>query len=337
MKRQFLVAAVAAVVAVACGGGLAGGGGRAIGDVTAAPAGSGANGLLSTDEVKKLMDAQQYPDAMKAVVRILNLQGPAAAPYDRREILMMKAECQIQLGQYGAAVGSAQAAKNVAEQLRHTDDAMEADALLLLLQRSQNGAYTPVTASVKVPIKLKEREKRKDAYDALYADAKELFARKTEAAEKGTSLAPYLELAKLSATVRTAEYGATKATTETDTAIKDVADHASKLVDSTLTDLDTKTDKISEEANRVVTENSTLTDHGGHQYSGQTSHRQGLTGTDLQDLANIDATCKRIPAAMLDFTKAFPAQADDFKKLASKSQDVSAKVQKTLHADYTTM
>ena len=337
MKRHFLVGAMVAVV---CGGAVAGGEGRAIGEVTGATGGtggSGANGLLSTEEVKKLMDAGQYQDALKAIVRILNLNGPAAAPYNRHEMLMMKAECQIQAKQYAGAIGSAQLAKKEAEQAKHTEEGMESDALLLLLQRSQNGAYTPVTATVKLPIKLMDKDKRKDAYDALYADAKELFSRKAEAAEKGTSLPPYLELARLAPTLRTAEYGSMKGTTETDGAIKDAADHAAKLVDSTLTDMATKTDRITEEANRIVTQNSTVADHAGHQYSGQTSHRQGLTGTDVPDLNNIDATCKRIPQAMQEFVKAFPDQADEFKKLVSKAQDISAKAEKTLTADYTTM
>ncbi len=330
MKRHLFVAAI---VAVACAGGI--GVWPAVAQVTAAPAGT--NAPLSQDEVKKLMDAGQYQDAMKAIVRILNLTGPAAAPYNRHEMLMMKAECQIQARQFAGAIGSAQAAKLYAEQEHHSDDQKEAESLLLLLQRSQNGAYIPVTAQVKTPIKLMDREKRKDAYEALYADAKELFARKTEAAEKGTGLPPYLELAKMAPTVKTAEYGATKATTETDTAIKDLADHASKLVDATLTDMGTKTDKISEEANRVVTQNSTVSDRSGHSYASQVSHKQGLSGTDVPDLENIEATCKRIPPAMLDFAKAFPDQADEFKKLASKSQDIFAKADKTLRADYTTM
>jgi hypothetical protein len=328
MKRQ---AAFAVVMAV-CVGGMARSG---MGEATTRPA--AASGVLSTDEVKKLMEAGQYSDALKGIIRILALQGAAAAPYNRHEMLMLKAECQIQLRQYPGAVGSAQLAKKEAEQAHHDEDAKESDALLLLLQRSQNGAYVPTTASVKTPIKLAEKEKREEAYKALYEDVKVLFGRKVEAAEKGTGLPPYLELSKLGPTVRTAEYGATKGTAETDATIKDVAEHAAKLVEATLTDLDTKTERISEEANRIVTQQANLSGRTGGTYTTQISHRQGLTGTDQHDLEEMDGTCKRIPPVMADFAKGFPDQADDFKKLASKAQDVSAKVEKTLHADYTTM
>lgn len=330
MKRLFLIGVLGMVMGVSGAGA-----GRAAAEVNTAAAPAAGNGLLSQDEIKKLMEAGQYQDAMKALVRVLNLTGPAAAPYNRHEILMMKADCQIQLRQQAAAIGTATMAKKEAEQAHHADDEKEAAAMLLLLQRSPGGQYTPMTAEVKTPIKLTDRAKREDAYKALYADAKEMFRRKAAAAEKGPGLPPYLELAKMAETLRTAEYGATKGTTETDEAMKDVADHAAKLVDAALTDLQTKTDRISEEASRVVTETSTMTDRTGRQFPTQITHRQGLMGTDGRDLDNIEATCKKISSAMADFVKGFPEQADEFKKLASRALDLSAKADRTLHTDYT--
>ena len=308
---------------------------RSVQAVTTRPAAS--NELLTSDEVHKLFDAGQYADALRAVARIIGLTGAAAAPYNRHEMLMLRAECQIQLHQLPAATGTAEFAKKEAALAHKSDDEMEAEALALLLQRSPAGTYTPLTAEVKMPIKLADRDKRKDAYTALYGDAKELFGRKTEAAEKGTSLPPYLEIAKLAPTLRVAEYGATKGTAESDAAIKDIADHAAKLVDTTLTDLDAKVDRISTEANRIVTETATVTGRNGQGYATQRSHKEGLTGTDAQDLNDIDATCKRVSPAMLEFVKAFPDQADAFKKLVSKAKDISAKSQKTLNADYLNM
>jgi hypothetical protein len=303
--------------------------------VTTHPASS--NALLTSDEVHALFESGQYSDAFKAVTRILLLTGPAAAPYNRHDMLMLKAECQIQVRQFAGAIGSTETARKDAEQAHKTDDEMEAQALEVLLQKSPNGAYTPVTAAVKIPIKLMDRTKRKDAYAALYADLKEVFGRGVETAEKGSSLPPYLNTMKLEPPLRVIEKAATGATTETDGTVKDLADHSSKLVDATLTDMDTKVDKISEEANRIITEQSTVT---GGAYRGvpmQSTHKQGLTGNDAADLKNIENTCARIPDAMLIFIRAFPDQADDFKKLASKSKDVSSKADKTLNADYTTM
>ncbi|HUO06947.1 MAG TPA: hypothetical protein VM008_01330 [Phycisphaerae bacterium] len=295
------------------------------------------NALLTSDEVHAIFDAGQYSDALKAVSRILLLTGPAAAPYNRHDMLMIKAECQIQLRQIAGAIGATEAARREAEQAHKTDDEMEAHALEVLLQKSPNGAYTPVTAAVKIPIKLADRTKRKDAYAALYADLKQGFGRSVETAEKGSSLPPYLNAMKLEPTLRVVENAATGATAETDGTVKDLADHASKLVDATLTDMDTKVDRISEEANRIITEQATYSSGANRGMQVQSTHKKGLTGNDSTELNDIMKTCGKIPEAMNVFIRTFPDQADEFKKLASKSKDVSTKADKTLNADYTTM
>jgi len=299
---------------------------------TAHPAGS--NELLTGDEVHKLVDAGQYQDALRAVIRILNLSGPAAAPYDRHDMLMVKAECQLQIRQPSMAIGTLDVVKKEALTAQKPDDVLKAAAFAGLIQKSPNGFYTPKTAAIKTPIKIADRTTRKSAYDALYADELALFTPKQTAADNGQSLPPFLAAAKLADALRPAEYGSTGSTKQTDEAIKDLADHALKLITSTLDDLSTKTDQISEAANRVITEQVTVAGNGGRMYQSQQTRRQGLTGTDAQDLHDIDATCKKIPQATSELARAFSTQADQFKAADNKAQEVSKKAENTLNADY---
>ncbi|HEY4329332.1 MAG TPA: hypothetical protein VGN88_06325, partial [Phycisphaerae bacterium] len=53
--------------------------------------------IASADDVRKMVDDGKYRDAVKSLVRILDLKGAAATGYDRSEMFLLRAECELQL------------------------------------------------------------------------------------------------------------------------------------------------------------------------------------------------------------------------------------------------
>src|SRR5207248_1905113 len=113
----------------------------------------------------KLANAGQYQDALKALLRILELKGPAAAGYDRHEMLMLKAECQLQIKQSSAALDTLELARKEAAAAANEGHVMEASALAMLVRLSPGGNYTPQTGTIRKPIPIHDRTLRKAGYD----------------------------------------------------------------------------------------------------------------------------------------------------------------------------
>ncbi len=70
-----------------------------------------ADDLPSPAEIHKLADAGQYAAALRQAQRIIMLTGPAAAAFDRYDILMLKSECELQIRQQGVALATLALAK----------------------------------------------------------------------------------------------------------------------------------------------------------------------------------------------------------------------------------
>src|SRR5208283_3866968 len=105
--------------------------------------------LPTADEVRKQVDDGQYRDALKNLLRILDLKGPPAVAYDRVDMLFLRGECQLQIHENNAAQGSLDAAVKEARGGNgvpaNRDKAVGALALSALLAKSPNLMYTPKT------------------------------------------------------------------------------------------------------------------------------------------------------------------------------------------------
>src|ERR1035437_3345318 len=125
--------------------------------------------LPTAAEIKNLVDAGQYKDALKPISRALALKGPAAAPYVRPDLWILRAECLLQLkqDQQGALAALEQARKDAFGE-RKFEKMAEPTALTMLIQKSNAYKYTPRGA--KEGISILDRTLRPAAYAALLAD-----------------------------------------------------------------------------------------------------------------------------------------------------------------------
>ena len=97
----------------------------------------------SMDELRRMFDAQQYQDVVRHVVKVLSLKESPAG-YDRHELLRLKAESHLRLGDAEPAAKSFDDAAVVAK-----DEATAAldRATALLSRRARQNIYKPKTTS----------------------------------------------------------------------------------------------------------------------------------------------------------------------------------------------
>jgi len=287
------------------------------------PDSSNLSASASADDVKALLDAKKYQEAERLVVRLLDLRG-AAAPPDRAQLFILRAECQFQLHQNPSALASLEQAAKEASLASNPDDAGQAAAFTYLIQKSPRDLYTPITGTSKKPIDILDRTTRKTAYQALFADALAILQQKLKTANTDGTLPPILEIAKDVPGLRGAELMSTNATKESDRFASDAARTASKIISTTLSDYETTLSQITMAADQMVPNNTGTM----NQYQ-----RVGLTGDQSQTLQNIENTCRRIPAAVVELTKAFN-NPDPFMHLATRAEGIADRARAARTKDY---
>jgi len=289
--------------------------------------------LLTQDELKKLVDSGQYKDALKGMIRVMELKGAAAAPYNRHDLLMLKAECQLQIKETRAAMDTLELARKEAVAESNDAHAAQAQALVLLIQKSPGLMYTPKTGTARKPIPILDRILRKAAYDALFADDMAALELKVKAAVAGKSLVPIAEASKLLSGLRAVEFVSAGDNKQTEQITGDLTKRSLKLFGDALDDLTAQTQRISDSANRVVTENVNVTS-GGQTFMQTQTHRKGLAGQDAASLKAIKAECEKIPAAAWELAQALGADTAPFKAVAAKADSLKDKANTVLTDDY---
>ncbi|MCL2648317.1 MAG: hypothetical protein FWD61_15125 [Phycisphaerales bacterium] len=294
------------------------------------------NPLLSADEVKKLAAAGQYQDALKALGRILELRGPAAAGYDHYEMLMLRAECLLQTKQSAVALDAIEVARKEAFAVANDDQVMASTAFAALIKASPGGTYTPTTGSIRKPIPITDLILRKAAYNSLLADQLVQINVKVRNAKVANQLKPIAEAAQQTVNLRAVEKASTGGTKQTDQILSDLATISQKMLSTATDDLATDAKKINDAANRLVTENVMLTDALGRMYNSTLTHRAGPTAADIKTLKHIITESGKIASAANDCA-AFFVSGDPvpFKTIASKAQTTAKDAQRTLDDDYT--
>ena len=95
----------------------------------AAPAGTAdqhaaaGEGAPSVEDIKKSMEEKNYREALQKLSRALSLKGPSAGQYDKHELLVLKAESQLNLKDVsGSAASFAAAAKEAKDDTARAQD-----------------------------------------------------------------------------------------------------------------------------------------------------------------------------------------------------------------------
>jgi hypothetical protein len=280
------------------------------------------NGLPATKEIAELIDARKYQPALAALARVLQLKGAAASRYDRHELLMLKAECLLQLRDQHNLLATLNSAAGEAK-----SPAEEADAVALqeLVGRSVRDLYTGKKDGAAHDIL--DRAHRTDAFAALWTDEFPPFESETGAAISGDALPAIFKSAKAVPVTRAVEFKATGSSRRTDEIAGKLKERAAKLIDSVLEKDGGIVDHISAEANRTVRVIDSDTGRVLRTY------KKGLTMADPRVLGDVEADCSQIVTAAQDLARVFTGD-NTFRDLAATAVSIGQKANHTRTAQY---
>ncbi len=99
-----------------------------------------AAGPLTPEQIQKMMDAQGYRPALRAIAQIMPAGNTARPGIDKFVLLMMRGECLVQLKDKATALIAYNQAATAAANLQQNEAAR---AMVLLLNNSTGLVYTP--------------------------------------------------------------------------------------------------------------------------------------------------------------------------------------------------
>jgi hypothetical protein len=296
---------------------------------TPAPVAASQPAGATADQAQSLVDAGKYKDALKVLLHLLDLRGPAVT-FDRQQMLILRAECQLQLHANLPALASLDIARKESVTLGADDNAAQAAAFSFLIQKSPRDTFTPQTGTDRKPINILDRSTRKDAYAKLFADTFAADQQKLKAALSANTLPPLADLAKDIPSLQALEHVSTGASTQSDAFSKKASSAAVRLVSTTLSDFSSKVARITQAANQIVNENTSA-----GSYSTQYRHA-GLTPDQTTTLKDIGASCQQMGPILTDFGKAF-GDPEMFHNDINRAETIMQQAQTALTRDYNVM
>jgi hypothetical protein len=297
--------------------------------------------LPTAAEVRQQVNDGQYRDALKSLLRVLELKGEPAAAYDRPEMLLLRAECQLQIRQTQAAkdtlddaVREARGGHGVAPNPEGLGKAM---ALSALVAKSPNMLYTPRSRTGPLapkPIAILDRAARPAAYKALFEDSLTEVKARVAAAQGAVTMGPILDAAKALATLRALEKAGTNDEIQSKPLATALAASASVLLGNSVAAMNAAVDAIAAGANLVYAVPIQRVDPvSGVRAIDQITRRRGLVNDEPAQLRSLQQTCAQIVTACYDLHLALDAT-DPFAGIASDANTLAQKAGQVLTDDY---
>ena len=297
---------------------------------------SAPNALPSMLELQALEADGKQRDALRLLIRVLELKGPAAAEYDRTELLILRANCLLEIREQRSALDAFAAARKQAIDDSKPDLAAKAAAMELLITRSSAFQYTPKTGDSKEPISILDPLKRPRAMLCLYADEMAAIQAKYKAVLAARNLPPIIEFCKLAVAIRGLELAIDGNNEKTTAMFADLSKHAAALMKSELDAYTNQTEMTLAQADRLITQDYQYTDPATGKSFVQTHiQKRGLTPDDTALLRSIIDNCKRFAPAARDLTTALGNDATLYDASIKRSADVADRAKQVLDTDFT--
>jgi hypothetical protein len=192
-------------------------------------------------ELRQQFKDGKHQDVLKQVQRLLQLKGDAAKPYDRYELFCLRGESFLRIKSMTLAADAFDDAADVAK-----DDSKKegvARGTAVLIRRSKQIGYVPRPAksdrgkpapAPSEAIQIIEATDRKAAFARLLEDERAAVVPKLEAAQKGTSLPPIIDVAKMLGDLQAVEIASTGKGEQTQGMTKDLAARSHDLIATAL-------------------------------------------------------------------------------------------------------
>jgi hypothetical protein len=277
----------------------------------------------SMAQLQRMFDARQYQDVVRHAVKVLALKGDAAAQYDRHEVLVLKAESHLRLGD------AEPAAKAFDEAAAVASDEPAAAALdratALLARRARQNVYRPRSPSPAVSagegLSLLDPVGRKLALRALFDDERAAAQPRLSLPQRAP-LHALIAALEAAAPLRTLELAATGAAEQTDEVLRPLCDRAGKLMGDELKAMASRVEKLDKAANKK-------------RKMGSAYRKRGLSSAEQAELRDVLGLCERFAWAAGRFRDTTPSQAATFDAIRTDAQTLHEHATTLLNADYT--
>ncbi len=162
-----------------------------------------------TAEIQQAIDRGEYASAVSGISRLLAPSHPV--DYDRHLLLMLRAECELQLKQTTQSISTLEGIRKVSHENAVIHDEYEALAMIFLIHKSPALTYTPKSGASRIPISILERTRRKELYNDLFTDEFAIVQKLSRDAAFDKKLDPVVAVCDQLLDVQSAEYVATGA------------------------------------------------------------------------------------------------------------------------------
>ncbi|HEX8913734.1 MAG TPA: hypothetical protein VF796_15345, partial [Humisphaera sp.] len=235
--------------------------------------------LPSMADLKAMYDAGHYRTALQQAARASALTGERAAAYDKAALALFRADCLLALREtdeavrwYGKASESPDPKVGAAGR-----------AGVSLVRASPGGTYAPRSNPSAVPLDIAKPDARRQAMADLAAEELKAVKPKADAAARGNSLAPMVEVAPHLFEAYALEVTATGKADGAGPVLTALRERALALIEGALADEERRVKLIEDRANQLV-----ATPPGPFWWQNNSVSRLGLSGNDRRDLrANI--------------------------------------------------
>jgi len=184
----------------------------------------------AAQEAQQKLDQGNYSDAIRVVTQALTRTRPTDDSPERCELLMIKAEALLRMGQNASAINTFDVAFKGAPDAR---SAALARATAVLIRNSAGGKYMPKAAGAK-PINIQDPQSRKEAFLALQDDLAKALKPKYDAALRANTLPPIIDVLPAMLDVLYVEYAAKGTTDSAKADLMQLGQHARNLMSSEL-------------------------------------------------------------------------------------------------------
>jgi len=228
-----------------------------------------------------------------AMQKIATLLAPPNEPLpaDRYELLMLKAECQLQLKD---RVGAVSTFKSAAKAAGDVSQLAAARANAIVIERSSSGTYTPAFAIGESPIDVLAPESRKKAMARLQQEIWTKSKADLDQAMRAETLPPIERVFSAVAEAYCLEIATTGEAKQTGPAMRELGTRAFRLMDAEIGRGARAIDGLTQLANSAQ----------GYAYSGWAASPRGLVPAERNQLREISTYLAKIQARAREYREA---------------------------------
>jgi hypothetical protein len=263
-------------------------------------------------EARKTFDAGDYRQALREISKGLSLTAPEPTPDEKYQLLMLRGESLLRIGERAYAVNAFEAAANATADLQK---AAVAKATAVLITLSSGPVYQP-TGGAGEPIPIVPPDSRTRAMHAAFGDQRDRHMPAIKRALEGDTLPPMLELVPRLGDMFVLELTSQGQATQTSQILQSFGEHARSLMGQELRRIRRRVASLDQLENSLIEIerpwNSWL-------------DRRGLRTAERDDLRQLTEYAERIRDAALHgrrITRSFGLKGEDWDPVLAEATDI---------------